>query len=120
LKRSFDYDRVKAKVWYVPIVLLVPGANFLAYGLMRLMGFAFPSPEFPVSDGTRFCSSHYSSPRREKNLGRLDTSLTGRRIGGARFKPRFCSGLVWAVSHIVPLPQVHRSPAGSPGNLGMC
>jgi len=36
LKRSFDYRRIRAKVWYVPTVLLMPGIAVLAYGLMRL------------------------------------------------------------------------------------
>jgi uncharacterized protein len=38
LKRSFDYKRIRAKVWYAPIVLLMPGVMVLSYGLMRLMG----------------------------------------------------------------------------------
>src|SRR5215213_3408320 len=32
LRRSFDYKRIEAKVWYVPIVLLIPGITVLAYG----------------------------------------------------------------------------------------
>jgi len=37
LKRSFDYRRIRAKIWYVPTVLLMPGIAVLAYGLMRLL-----------------------------------------------------------------------------------
>ena len=25
LKRSFDYKRIKAKIWYIPTILLMPG-----------------------------------------------------------------------------------------------
>ncbi len=31
LKRSFDYQRITARVWYVPVVLLMPGVTVLAY-----------------------------------------------------------------------------------------
>jgi len=48
LKRAFDYKRIKAKVWYAPIVLLVPGVMVLTYGLMRLTGAPLPIPQFPV------------------------------------------------------------------------
>jgi hypothetical protein len=35
LKRSFDYQRIRAKAWYAPIVLLMPSVMVLSYGLMR-------------------------------------------------------------------------------------
>jgi membrane protease YdiL (CAAX protease family) len=47
LKRSFDYRRIRAKVWYVPTVLLMPGIAILAYGLMRLVRLPLPTPQFP-------------------------------------------------------------------------
>jgi hypothetical protein len=47
LKRSFDYRRIRAKVWYVPTVLLMPGIAVLAYVLMRLMRLPLPAPQFP-------------------------------------------------------------------------
>ncbi len=45
LKRSFDYRQIRAKVWYVPIVLLMPGVMIVAYGVMRVLGRPLPSPE---------------------------------------------------------------------------
>jgi uncharacterized protein len=49
VRRSFDYQRIRARVWYAPLVLLMPGGTFLAYGLMRLMGRPLPVPQFSVS-----------------------------------------------------------------------
>jgi hypothetical protein len=46
LKRSFDYKRIRAKVWYVPTVLLMPGIAVLAYGLMRLIRLPLPVLQF--------------------------------------------------------------------------
>lgn len=41
LKRSFDYHRIRAKIWYAPSLLLMPGIAVLAYGVMRLMDCRF-------------------------------------------------------------------------------
>lgn len=46
LKRSFDFQRIKTKLWYLPIVLLPPGVALLSYGLMRWMGVPVPAPQF--------------------------------------------------------------------------
>ena len=48
LKRSFDYDRIRTKIWYAPIILLNPAVLGLSYGLMRWMGVALPAPQFTV------------------------------------------------------------------------
>ena len=48
LKRSFDYRRIKTKIWYAPIIFLMPGVMVFSYGLKRLMGVALPTPQFTV------------------------------------------------------------------------
>jgi membrane protease YdiL (CAAX protease family) len=47
LRRSFDHGRVKAAVWYLPTVLLMPAIAILAYGLMRLTKLPLPIPQSP-------------------------------------------------------------------------
>jgi hypothetical protein len=51
LKRSLDFKRITAKVWYVPIIFLMPGVMVLSYAWMRLTGVALPAPQFPVMWG---------------------------------------------------------------------
>jgi len=48
LKRSFDFKRIKGKIWYVPIFLLMPCIMVLEYGLMKLVGVSIPNFQFPV------------------------------------------------------------------------
>jgi membrane protease YdiL (CAAX protease family) len=48
LRRAFDYDRITAKVWYLPTVLLLPAIYALTYGLMGLTGLPLPTVQFPV------------------------------------------------------------------------
>ncbi|RXA18489.1 CPBP family intramembrane metalloprotease [Methanosarcina sp. MSH10X1] len=43
LKRTFDYKRIKKKVWYVPIIFLMPFIYVLAYVIMRLVGLPVPA-----------------------------------------------------------------------------
>ncbi|KCZ71503.1 hypothetical protein ANME2D_02234 [Candidatus Methanoperedens nitroreducens] len=42
LKRAFDYKRIKQKLWYVPIIFLMPLLYLLTYGVMRLIGLPLP------------------------------------------------------------------------------
>ena len=70
LKRSFDYRRIRAKVWYVPTVLLMPGIMVLSYGLMRLVRLPLPAPQFPVLAAlTMFLASFRRSGRRAWVVG---------------------------------------------------
>ncbi len=45
LERSFDYKQVRPKIWYAPVLLLMPGVMVLSYELMRLMGVPLPTPQ---------------------------------------------------------------------------
>ncbi len=48
LMRAFDYKRIQKKIWYVPIVLLMPFLFLLIYGAMLLQGLSLPAePHIP-------------------------------------------------------------------------
>ena len=49
LKRSVDCDRVTAKIWYMPLLLLAPAVSVLSYGIMLLMGVLLPTPQIVLS-----------------------------------------------------------------------
>ena len=51
LRRSFDCGRIRAKVWYAPIVLLMPGVMLLTYALMRFMNLPLPTRAVPDPRG---------------------------------------------------------------------
>ena len=48
LRRSFDFKRIKKKIWYIPIFFLMPAIIILEFGLMKLMGISIPDFQFPV------------------------------------------------------------------------
>ena len=43
LKRAFDYKRITKKVWYIPIIFLVPFIYILTYAIMRFVGLPVPT-----------------------------------------------------------------------------
>lgn len=42
LKTFFDFPRIAHKVWYVPILFLMPFVYLLSYAGVRLLGYPFP------------------------------------------------------------------------------
>jgi len=48
LRRSFDYKRIKSRIWYLPILLLYPCLVFMQYGMALLSGVPVSSPQFSL------------------------------------------------------------------------
>lgn len=109
LKRSFDYKRIRAKIWYAPIIFLMPGVYVSSYLLMLLMGTPLPTPQLPVlativmlllffvgALGEEMGWSGYVIDPMQERWGALGAGIL--------------VGLVWAAWHIVPLLEAHRSP----------
>jgi membrane protease YdiL (CAAX protease family) len=109
LKRSFDYRRIRAKVWYVPTVLLNPGIAVLAYGLMRLVRLPLPAPQFLVLAAlVMFLASFIAALGEE--LGWSGYVIDTMQDRWNALQASILLGLVWATWHIVPLVQAQRSP----------
>lgn len=48
LKRSFDYKNITRKIWYIPIVFLMPTIFIIVLGIMRLVWQSIPDPILPI------------------------------------------------------------------------
>jgi membrane protease YdiL (CAAX protease family) len=109
LKRAFDYQRIKGKIWYVPILFLMPALMVLEYGFMRLTGVPVPDPQIPVSMvlivivvafvealGEEVGWQGYATEPLQARWNALTASLV--------------MGIVWATWHIVLLAQMGRTP----------
>lgn len=111
LKRSFDCKRIRAKVWYVPIVLVMPGIAVLAYAVMRL--FKRPLPlnlqlpglaaaggilivAFVAALGEEIGWMGYAAERMHDKWNALQAAIL--------------LGAVWALWHVVLFVQAGRSP----------
>ncbi len=56
LKRSFDFQRIQNKIWYAPILLIMPGVTVLSFVLLRLSGMPLPAPQFSVLTVLALCA----------------------------------------------------------------
>jgi membrane protease YdiL (CAAX protease family) len=48
LRRIFDYKGVRPRLWYAPILLLLPVLYALSYSIMRLIGAPLPVPQISL------------------------------------------------------------------------
>lgn len=110
LKRSFDYRRIRAKVWYVPIVFLMPGVMIVAYGVMRVLGRPLPNPEFPVRMVPGMLVAFFIAGLAEE-LGWMGYAIDPMQDRWNALQAGLLLGLFGAVCHIAPLAQAGRSPA---------
>jgi uncharacterized protein len=108
LKRAFDVQRVHAKIWYVPTLLLMPGVMILSYGALRLMGTPVPAPHLAVlSVLALFIAFFLSALGEELGWSGYMTDPMQQRWGA--LQASIVLGVVWAIWHFVALVQAHRS-----------
>ncbi len=110
LKRSFDFKRIKAKVWYVPILLLMPVVSGLSFGVLRLTGTPVPAPQIAVVPTLILCVVFFVGALGEE-LGWSGYAIDPMQDRWGALKASLVLGAVWAVWHYVALVQAHRPVA---------
>jgi hypothetical protein len=104
LKRVFDFKRTRRKIWYLPVIFLMPLIMILSYGVMSLTGPALPKIEisfqiiligailflvfFISAIGEEVGWSGYTIDPMQDQWGALQASII--------------LGAVWALWHVVP------------------
>jgi len=108
LKRSFDFERVKFKLWYVPTILLMPCIMLTAYVVMRMAGVPFLNSQFSlITTGVLFAVLFSAALAEELGWAGYVTDSLQERFGA--LGAALLLGLVWAVWHFIPLWEAHRS-----------
>lgn len=110
LKRSFDYKRVAAKIWYAPAILLMPGVMILEYELLRLAGSLIPVPQFSIWTPPVMFMAFFIAALGEE-LGWMGYAIDPMQDRSNALQASILLGLIWAAWHFLPLVQVGRSPA---------
>lgn len=108
LKRSFDFKRISAKVWYSAMILFWPGVMVLSFGLMRLMGSSIPAPQFSVLTLlTLFLATFLAGLGEE--LGWSGYAIDPMQDRLTALWASIVLGLVWTAWHLVLLMQAQQS-----------
>ncbi len=108
LKRSFDFKRIRSKIWYVPILLLVPALSALSLEVLRLTGTPVPDPQIAVLPTLLLCAIFFVGALGEE-LGWSGYAIDPMQDRCGALKASLILGVVWAVYHYIALVQAHRS-----------
>lgn len=109
LKRSCDYKRIRTKVWYAPIILLMPGVMVLEYELLRFMGSPIPPPQFPMLTLLVMLLVFFITGLGEE-LGWMGYAIDPMQARSNALQAGILLGLAWAAWHIIPVVQAGRAP----------
>ena len=110
LARSLDFKRIKAKRWYLPIVLLMPGVGVVVYGLMHWMGISLPAPQVSLGPALLMFLAFFVGALGEE-LGWSGYVLDPMQARWGALRAGVTLGLVAIMWHLVPLLLLHRPPA---------
>ena len=110
LKRAFDHERIRDKVWYAPILLLMPAMTAVAYAMMRAAGVPLPAPRFAVLAVPVLFLAFFAAGVGEE-LGWSGYVTDALQARWSALRTGVLVGLVWAAWHVVVLLQAHRAPA---------
>ena len=110
LKRSFDFRRIRAKVWYVPVVFLMPAVMTLSFAAIRLSGVAVPVPEINVLPAFVLLAAFFLAALGEE-LGWCGYAIDPMQAKWGALQAAILLGLFWVFWHYVPLFQAGRSVA---------
>src|SRR5512146_2407934 len=101
LKRSFDFGRIGAKTWLLPLFRLEPGMMALSYGVLRLTGVPVPAPQFsPWTALVLLVGFFIAGLGEELGWSGYATDPLQERFGA--FRASLIIGVVWAVWHFIP------------------
>jgi membrane protease YdiL (CAAX protease family) len=108
LKRAFDFKRISAGVWYLPIFLLMPGLLVLSWVALRLTGTAVPAPQFTIPSALALFIVCLIAGLGEE-LGWSGYAIDPMQARSGALLAALLLGVVWALWHAVLLVQAGRS-----------
>lgn len=108
LGRIFDHQRINRKIWYLPVVFLMPVLMLTSYGVMRLLGIPLPEPQLPVLMIPLFFIIFFITAIGEE-VGWSGYAIDPLQNRWGAFRASLIVGSVWGVWHIVPYIQAHNT-----------
>jgi len=110
LKRTFDYRRIPRRIWYAPILLTMPALMTLTDFAMRRLALPLPPLRFsPLAPLLLFVVFFVAAAGEEIGWSAYMTDRMQTRWSAAQ--TGVILGAIWAVWHLIPFIQGHRTPA---------
>ncbi len=110
LKRAFDYQRIKQKLWYVPIIFLTPLLYLLTYGVMRLIGLPLRAEwHIPLLTPLLFVVFFIAAAGEE--LGYMGYAIDPLQERWSALTTCLIVGPLWALWHFPSMIQIGQTPA---------
>jgi membrane protease YdiL (CAAX protease family) len=108
LRRSLDYQRIKPRAWFLPIILLLPAVTFASYGIMRVFHLPLPAPQVSIVAALTLLPVFLIAALAEE-LGWSAYATDPLQARWGALQAALILGFVWAGWHFVPLLEAHRS-----------
>lgn len=109
LTKAVDYQKIQNKIWYIPILLLMPFIYFLSYAIMRLTGLPLPDdPTFPLLMAPVFFLLFFPAALGEE-VGWMGYAIDPMQRRWGALTAGIILGVMWALWHIIPDVQNQRT-----------
>ncbi|WP_207911030.1 CPBP family intramembrane glutamic endopeptidase [Paenibacillus albiflavus] len=110
LARVLDYKRIKHKIWYIPIIFIIPLIGLLSYAILCMLGLPLSGVhtqwlELPLLFILFFISAAF------EELGWMGYAIEPMQERWGALGAGLMLGCVWGIWHVIPLIEAHRSPA---------
>jgi membrane protease YdiL (CAAX protease family) len=102
LRRVFDQWRIRNRIWYVPIIFLLPLLYLLSYGVMRLLRLPLPDePHIPFLLIPILFVVFFIAAIGEE-VGWMGYAVDPMQERWSALTASIVLGLVWGIFHVVP------------------
>lgn len=96
LKRTWDFRNIRSKIWFLPMLLMIPGIGFIEYLILRISGSSIPPPQFSWIT-LAYISVFFMTYGEE--LGWTGYLIDPMQERWSALKSGILLGIVWAVLH---------------------
>ena len=109
LSKTFDYKRIEQKIWYLPIIFLMPVLYIFTYGIMRLIGLPVPVKwDIPLLTPLIFLAFFIAAAGEE--LGYMGYIIDPMQNRWTALTTSLIVGSIWALWHFPSMIQLGQSP----------
>lgn len=108
LKQAFDYQKIRDKKWYFPIIFLIPIIALLSYWYLNFTEVLLPKSQLSFLSIFIFFFVYFIAAIGEE-IGWSGYVIEPMQHKYGALKASIILGIIWAIWHIIPYSQAHQS-----------